>query len=358
MKKFLFISNGHGEDLVAAEMIKKLEGRVEMSVLPVVGEGKAFNGLKVNILGPRKELPSGGFSLRNIKYLASDLFYGLLGNTVNQVKILRKYKGKFDQVIAVGDIVSMIGAKMVKSPFVFVGVNKSSYYKSFGHDYTPWEKFLLKDHALKVFVRDKFSEQRLRTHGIKIPQAVYVGNPLMDCIGNTVVRSAGKSNTVTIGFLPGTREDARLNLEDFKEIIEEIIKMNREEIEFKFLVATKEKNVPIYMENRPFAEVLAESDLIVGLSGTGNEQAAGSGIPIVSFYGRGSQYTKKFGEAQKQLLGESLSLVRNQDPIPVAAEVWELLHNPTRMKYMGKKGRERMGSPGAVKKISEFLLII
>lgn len=358
MKKILFISNGHGEDLVAAEIIKKLSGKVEMTVLPVVGEGKAFDGLNVKILGPRKELPSGGFSLRNIKYLASDLFYGLLGNTVNQVKILRKYKGKFDQVVAIGDIISMIGAKMVKSPFVFVGVNKSSYYKWFGYNYTPWEKFLLKDHALKVFVRDKYTEERLRTHGIKIPQAVYVGNPLMDCIGSTVVRSAGKSNTVTIGFLPGTREDTKLNLDDFKKIIEEVIKMNKEEVEFKFLVATKEKNVPIYMENRPFAEVLSRSELIIGLSGTGNEQAAGSGLPIISFYGSGSQYTKKFGEAQKQLLGGSLSLVRDQYPISVAAKVWELLRNPTRMKYMGKKGMERMGSPGAVKKISEFLLII
>ncbi len=358
MKKLLFISNGHGEDLVAAEIIKKLSGKVEMTVLPVVGEGKAFEGLDVKILGPRRELPGGGFSLRNLKYLASDLFYGLLGNTINQVKILRKYKGKFDQVVAIGDIVSMIGAKMVKSPFVFVGVNKSSYYKWFGYNYTPWEKFLLKDHALKVFVRDKYTEERLRTHGIKIPQAVYVGNPLMDCIGSAGVRSTEKSNVVTIGFLPGTREDARLNLDDFKKIIEEIIKMNKEEIEFKFIVATKEKDIPIYMENRPFSEVLSRSELIIGLSGTGNEQAAGSGIPIVSFYGRGSQYTKKFGEAQKQLLGEALSLVRDQDPISVAAEVWELLRNPTRMKHMGKKGKERMGSPGAVKKISGFLLII
>jgi len=96
--------------------------------------------------------------------------------------------------------------------------------------------------------------------------------------------------------------------------------------------------------------------LIVGLSGTGNEQAAGSGLPVLSFYGRGSQYNKRFADAQKQLLGDALYLVKDNDPLPIAAEIWHLLRNPERMQQMGLVGKERMGSPGAVQKIVAFIL--
>ncbi len=105
-----------------------------------------------------------------------------------------------------------------------------------------------------------------------------------------------------------------------------------------------------------FANVLHLSDVIIGKSGTGNEQAAGSGIPVVSFYGRGSQYNKRFAKAQKQLLGKALSLVQHNDPICVAAEVWQLFRNPDRIKYMGEVGQERMGDAGAVDKIAKHIL--
>ncbi|MGB9613153.1 MAG: hypothetical protein ACPL4K_03135, partial [Candidatus Margulisiibacteriota bacterium] len=121
---------------------------------------------------------------------------------------------------------------------------------------------------------------------------------------------------------------------------------------FDFLIATNLADIPEYLTRKPFAEVLALSDLIVGLSGTGNEQAAGCGIPVISFYGRGAQYNKKFAEAQKQLLGEALYLVRSYDPKTIAVAIWKLLKNPDKMKEMRRAGRERMGNGGAVEKIA------
>jgi hypothetical protein len=356
MRKILFISNGHGEDLVAVEMIKKLAGKAEISVLPVVGEGKPFKDLKVKVLGPMKKLPSGGFSLRNLLYLPQDIYAGLIGNTLEQIGLLRELQGGFDLAVAIGDIVPIIGALLVKSPFIFVGVNKSDYYKWFGSRYTLWEKLLLQRYALKVYTRDRITEQNLKSRGIKIPSAEYAGNPLMDCINSPVQRPGNPDpRLVNIGFLPGTRDDAKLNLEDFDRIAEEIIKLKHADIKFKFVTATALKNVPGYMENMSFADLLAVSDLVIGLSGTGNEQAAGSGIPVISFYGSGSQYNARFGEAQKELLGEALLLVRDHDPLSVAAEVWQLLHHPEKMKHMGRMGRERMGSAGAVEKICEYI---
>jgi hypothetical protein len=356
MKKLLFITNGHGEDLVAAEIIKRLKGRAELTVLPVVGEGKAFESLNIKILGPRKKFPGGGFSLRNLLFLARDIYAGLIGNTLEQLGLLKELQGQFDLTVAIGDIVPIIGALRAKAPFIFVGVNKSSYYKWFGYNYTPWEKILLQRYALKVFVRDKTTEESLKSRGIKIRSAEYVGNPLMDCFEKIRIPHSAFRNIKTIGFLPGTREDARLNMEDFEKVAEEIIRTKDPDTKLEFITATDLKDIPEYMENRPFAAVLAKSDLIIGLSGTGNEQAAGSGIPVISFYGRGSQYNKRFAQAQKQLLGEALSLVRDSDPLPVAGEVWQLLRNPEKMEEMRKVGKERMGKGGAAERIADFIL--
>jgi hypothetical protein len=355
MKNVLFITNGHGEDLVAAEIIKTLGPKFKIGVLPVVGQGKAFAHHKVKILSPVKELPSGGFSLRNLGYLAKDLYAGLLGNSLEKLKVLRELKGYFDLIVAVGDIVPLIGALIVKGPLVFVGVNKSSYYQRFGYNYTPWEKFILRRHAQKVFVRDKLTEQVLNTRGIKVPVAKYVGNPLMDCFKKFPAKEKDALSSKVVGFLPGTREDAKINIEDFELVCEEIVKIKKNDIKFEFLIATQIKAIPEYMESKPFGQVLAEADLIIGLSGTGNEQAAGSGVPVISFYGRGSQYNQNFAEAQKQLLGNALFLVRYNDPISVAAEVWQLLRNPEKMKLMAEAGKERMGEAGAVERIAKYI---
>ncbi|MFA5839186.1 MAG: hypothetical protein WC890_00855 [Candidatus Margulisiibacteriota bacterium] len=375
MKKILFLSNGHGEDLVAAELIKKLSGQVEVYAMPLVGEGKAFADLNISVVGPQKSLPSGGFSLRNVLFLIKDLLAGLAVNTLAQLKILRSLRGKIDLTVAIGDIVPIIGALTVKAPFVFVGVNKSSYYKWFGYNYTPWEKQLLQSYAKKVFVRDKVTETDLTQHGIKVTSAEYVGNPLMDCIEKMTNSSTSslyklsreksrddetktmtKQNNTVIGLLPGTRKDARLNLEDLAKVVNKINQLKEPNQQIKYLAATTLSDLPSGIERMPFAEVLATSDLIIGLSGTGNEQAAGSGIPVVSFYGRGSQYNQKFAEAQKQLLGDALSLVRDSNPSSVATEVWQLLCNAPKRQEMGKAGMERMGKSGAIKKIAEYLM--
>ncbi|MBU0672654.1 MAG: hypothetical protein KJ732_06475 [Candidatus Margulisbacteria bacterium] len=355
MKKILFITNGHGEDLVAAEIIKKLGSEAKSAVLPIVGEGKAFASLPVTVLGPKNKLPSGGFSLRNLFYLAQDIYAGLLGNTAEHIAILKAQRGKFDLTVAIGDLVPIIGALVAKAPFIFVGVNKSFYYKRFGYSYTPWEKLLLQRYALKVFVRDKVTEINLQTRGLKIKSAAYVGNPLMDCFKNLRSQKTSDPSTRVMGLLPGTRDDANLNIADFQEIIGEIIKLKNTDFGLKFLTATTLKNVPEYMDKVSFAEVLAQADLIIGLSGTGNEQAAGAGVPIVSFYGRGSQYNRRFAEAQKELLGNALHLVRDSEPISIAAEVWHLLRHPDKLRLMAQAGQERMGKPGAIEAISNWI---
>ena len=65
----LIICNGHGEDVIALEIIKRLLNKIKnknIEVLPLVGNGDVFNSIKsknFRKIGYLKELPSGGFSL-------------------------------------------------------------------------------------------------------------------------------------------------------------------------------------------------------------------------------------------------------------------------------------------------------
>jgi len=349
MKRILFITNGYSEDLVAEEIIKLLPSNLLWE--------------KISLVDPK--LPSGGFSFRNLNYLFKDLRAGLFRKFGSNLQILKKLRRQVDLVVTIGDLIPFLFALVVKAPIVFVGVNKSDYYHWFGFRYTPWEKWLLKKFAQKIYVRDELTKENLNREGIP---AEYVGNPLMDCMGQRIrvsedqkIRETGyqeSKNLITIGFLPGTRRDAQLNLEDFEKVIEELVALKDPDTQFRFLVATNLEDVPKYLEKKPFAEVLEEADLIVGLSGTGNEQAAGCGLPVVSFYGRGAQYHKKFAEAQKQLLGEALLLVRESHPKKVALAIWQLVKIPDKMKHMALVGKERMGPGGAVGKIAEDILTV
>ncbi len=328
--KTLIISNGHGEDLVGAKLAEKLS---DVVALPIVGEGKAYN---CKVLGPRKKLPSGGFSLRNLSYLLKDLRSGLFGSFIEQIKIVRS--GNWDLIIAIGDIVPMFLAKISKTPFIFLGVNKTYYYKWFGYSYTPWEIWLLKS-AKKVYTRDQLTADTLVKKGIK---AEYIGNPLMD----TLVKhqTSNIKHQKIIGLLPGTREgDIQKNLEDFNKIK---IEINRIDPSIEFIVARKEN----------FEEVLSKAALVIGLSGTGNEQAAGMGIPVVSFPGRGSQYTKKFGEAQAQLLGKALAFIPERDFKKISEKCLKIISDPNLLEDMGKSGREQMQGGDSIEKIAEFTL--
>jgi hypothetical protein len=348
MKRVLFITNGRAEDQVAAEIIKVLDKKIETEMLSLVDPS----------------LPGGGFSLRNSNYLLRDLSSGLLGFTLKQFSSLIRQRGKYALSVAIGDSVPLVAALVSGAPLIFVGVNKSDYYRRFGYCYTPWEKWLLKKYAKKIFVRDKLTMQNLNRQGIP---AEYAGNPLMDGIAKDLRRSDNQRekirksedqndrNLFTIGFLPGTREDAKLNLDDFEKVVEELVNLKDPDMKFKCSIATTLSDIPEYMERKSFAEVLAEADIVVGLSGTGNEQAAGCGIPAVSFWGCGAQYNKSFAAAQKQLLGEALELVKGRDLREVACIILQIIKNPGKMLSMGAAGKERMGEQGAIPKIADYL---
>lgn len=366
MRKVLFITNGHGEDMVADRIIKYMPKGIGIDVLPVVGRGGIFERSKVNIIGPRRALPGGGFGLRNFSYLIKDIFYGLIGNTISQIRILRKNRGKYDLVVGIGDIVPIIYSVMTKCPFIFVGVNKSEYYKKLAFNYTGLEKRLLKKYCRLTLTRDEITAKALKANGIN---AKYTGNPMMD-MGLTTRSSEyqsirkGKEKNHTIGFLPGTREDAYKNIEDFYNIAWEISRIDNN---IKFLLSfpsslSREKLARIPKQAKlevvsDFNKVLSGSNIIIGLSGTGNEQSAGVGLPVIAFPGRGAQFNYKFALGQKELLGGALMLLPRNSQI-IARETVALLDDQKKVSEMGREGKKRMGKPGASKKIASTIRTI
>ncbi len=363
MKKILFITNGHGEDIVAAHIIQALKLReIKMDVLPVVGNGDAFKELKVNVIGPVRALPSGGFGMRNYSFLFRDIFAGLIGKVLSQIRLLRKKKYRYDLVIGIGDIVPVIYAVINGSRFIFIGINKSEYYTRVAFNYTSLEKLLLKKYCSLTLARDQKTADVLQSQGIK---AKFIGNPMMD--GVRKIRKSGyqkigqNKKQKVIGFLPGTREDAYKNIDDFQMIAWRI---KRLDYRIKFLMSfpsslDRQKlariipmvDIPV---SEDFNEVLSSSDAVIGLSGTGNEQAAGAGLPVIAFPGRGAQYNFKFAAAQKELLGDALMLMPRNSQV-IAHEAVSLLYSKKRLAAMSKAGKERMGRSGASKKMASII---
>jgi hypothetical protein len=361
MKKLLFITNGHGEDIIAAEIIRNIKSRsIKIDVIPVVGRGNVLSKLKVNIIGPRKALPGGGFGLRNFSFLIKDLFSGLISKVFSQIRTLRRNKGRYDLVVGVGDIVPIIYSIFTECKFIFVGANKSEYYKKFAFNYTGFEKHLLKRYCALTLARDEKTAENLGFAGVK---ALFVGNPMMDMV-RSVARGQGSGvrKTKTIGFLPGTRDDAYKNIEDLYRVAEKINKLDKNIAFIMSIPSTLDKervaklNRSVNIEQTDdFNKVLGSSNLIIGLAGTGNEQSAGLGIPVIAFPGRGAQYNYKFAKAQKELLGDSLLLMnRNSDNI--ASEALNILYDKKRASAMSKEGKLRMGKPGASNKIAKMIV--
>ena len=85
--------------------------------------------------------------------------------------------------------------------------------------------------------------------------------------------------------------------------------------------------------------------LALGLTGTGNEQIAGLGIPLVLLRGRSPAASRGRMRHYKKLLGEAVFIPRGSDRRKVES-ILRLLANPRQIQRMSEAGRERMGIPG------------
>jgi|GEM_PF-5488582 uncharacterized protein (TIGR03492 family) len=329
----------------------------------MVGEGNRFKSCDLPVLYYGRLYPSGGFGFRNgIFSLKEDIEMGLLRDLREIFHILRR--SLFDTVICVGDPFNLL--------FTSLGTHKKVFFVSTDQGHSGWvrgfnniEIGILSHYTIWTFTRDRKTLEILNKKGFK--RVSYLGNPLMDCIDEPrFLLPEG------ITLLPGTRKDCGRNLRYLLDVIKKVpgdynyyvsVNANSESIildtlkrdykllgwDYGYMIDAPKR---IYVGKGVFSEMINSSLLVIGLSGSGNEQSAGLGKPVVSFYIDGVQYNARFINEQKKLLGDALILSRIED---VHLVVDELLKNPKEIERRGNIGKERMGERGAISKISEFV---
>ena len=252
--KILCLSNGHGEDAIALRILSELKALrqpPELWALPIVGNGQAYIKSNIPIVGPTRQMPSGGFIYMDSRQLWQDLQGGLLQLTIIQWQTVKNWATQGDLILAVGDIVPLLFAWLSGLPYVFIGTAKSEYYlrnetgllkrKSWlenfeswsGSVYLPWERFLIsRPNCLGVFPRDTLTSQVLSLYNIPTYD---LGNPMMDDLAEvyhnfrdqpaplTTTQLATKSSLM-ITLLPGSRSpEAYANWNIIAEAINQVI---------------------------------------------------------------------------------------------------------------------------------------
>lgn len=385
--KIFFASNGHGEDLIACQIIKQLRQEIPLltfQALPFTGEGQAFIASQVPVLGPRRVMPSGGFARLGIKYLLRDIKAGLFSLFIGQIRILRNEGRKSDFVMVVGDtfLCTLCGLFTGKK-IIFIPTAQSIYIREFS-----WvDKWFIRHYTRMVFPRDEKTASYLKAFGIP---TIYLGNPIMDCLEITG-EDFGIAAEKVVGLLPGSREEAYDNFPSILEAVEEIsiaaqrgnyalpafimamapslklemIKNIAQSAGWEFQKTQGEESgkgilgflikppVRVIISSK-FGDVINGADAVIGLAGTANEQAVGLGKPVVAFPGKGPQMTLSFLKDQSKLLGGMVFIVPRERKM-IAQKIFSILNDPSIAATTKKIGDERMGSSGAAKRISSYI---
>lgn len=385
--KLLSISNGHGEDLIAMTIISAIQKDfdfVEVDGYPMVGMGKSYTNGNIPIVTlENRQFPSGGFIYNSPENMTKDLSSGVIGFTLNQFKHIKKIAKDYDGAIIVGDVVPLMLAWWGGLDFVFYGSAKSEYdnnaiIKSISPVYTGMERNVLKSKYCKIAAfRDRLTADKMKEYlGEK---SVYLGNPMMDIeVGNKLT-----IDRASIALLPGSRDDAVVNMED---ILTTTFLVSQSLPQYEYFAAVtpaitdemiaeigmakgygvildnmkgadivlQKNNCFVYFSRDSFGQIISGCTAAIGLAGTANEQAVGLGKPLVSFISRGIQYQERFARAQHNILGDSVSVTAT--PEEAAKKLIAILSDKILYTHLSETGKVRMGEPGGGHRLAQAII--
>ena len=397
--RLLVLSNGHGEDLIALRVLQALGRRcpgLEIAVLPMVGEGSAFAPAEaaglLRRVGPRRTLPSGGFSNQSLRGLLADLTAGVLGLSLRQWRLVRRWGRSGDPVLAVGDLLPLALAWGSGAPYGFIGTPKSDYtwasgpgrspiadacHRLKGSEWDPWEWALMGGRRCRlVAVRDRLTARGLRRHGVR---ALAPGNPMMDALQPDPLppELAAPRRLLLLG---GSRmPEALANL---RRLLQALARLPEAE---PLLLLAPTGSRPSPQEWAPLLEALGyrpepspaataawrcgQRRLLIGpgrfaawagwaelglaAAGTATEQLVGLGIPALSLPGPGPQFKRGFARRQSRLLGGAVAVCDGPDDLARRLEL--LLREPGLRQALGRIGRRRMGGAGGSEALAALI---
>ncbi|HHY47848.1 MAG TPA: hypothetical protein GX506_11190 [Firmicutes bacterium] len=367
--------------------------------LPLVGDGEPYLRAGIPAVHRNMPLPSGGFSVHGLRRLVGDVKAGLISIVREQARALAREVPAARLTIVVGDVYGLFltwafGARHTSCPIVFVPTAKSAYISR----HFAAEKWFMRKVCRLVLPRDAPTFEELLAYGIR---AGFCGNLMMDAIPPETGELELAGFDRVIGLLPGSRREARHNLLDMLDVVVAIHKETHGtwkggghdgygfvaalahgfDIEaFCREAASKGWQMAGYRNSRwpvirfggdgpaaggpavilttgIFGDVVARADIFIGLAGTANEQACGMGRPVVTFPGRGPQFSRSFAVRQRRLLGDAVFLCE-RSPGKVAGAVLSILNDPGRYRMMAEAGRSRMWGPGATGRACELIMKI
>jgi uncharacterized protein (TIGR03492 family) len=372
--RFLFISNGHGEDAIAAAIVARLPKTVSVEAYPMIGSGNAYAGI-CPIVGPRATLASEGW--RNVKgSLRRDIATGGLGTVPPALNFLRKINGKYDRVVVVGDMVGVLAC--------FISGHRGLFYLDVyktgsARLYSGPERWTIKQACKTVFCRADNLARTLEHIGVDARSA---GNVMMDAIPyGDYDAKARRSRPLAVTLLPGSRaltsESFALQVDALRSLPAELRpdvflavagSVNVDElarqaglkrtpmlsVEPSDLGELSDGELTIHMaRGGAMGNLLAASDLVLSQAGTATVQALGLGKPAITFVNardRRSRFTD-----EQMLFGEARTVVTADAPA-IGAALRALLTNDEERRRLANIGRQRIGGPGAMHAIIDALM--
>lgn len=368
MKQILLISNGHGEDIIGAALGGALQALgYALQAVPLVGRGQAYRRAGIPRLGPCRELPSGGFALQSAAALWADLRAGWFSMSQAQYRAVRKAARGALATLVVGDVYALgVGVVFGGQPLFLMQCRSS--LRVGGRPYSVTERLLMR-RAARVYTREPEGAVWLRARGL--PQACYLGNPMLDALDEGPL----EVSPPYLLLLPGSRQDAYWSLPVMLEACRRLrdtaltpvvawagLPLEGLEAQGFRLEATGRREgvthrlshpdgTVVYLLQRAFGAALRGSRLALSTSGTAAEQAAGYGVPLVGFPTPGPQYTPGFAQTQKRLLGDALMLTE-PSPEAVVRGVRAFLSSEALLERARAAGKAAMGEPGAAARIA------
>ena len=365
--RILLVSNGHGEDRLAAALGKALLTEAEnlgiaceLKAASLAGDGWPYQHHlpEVSLIElPVKRFPSEGF-LRSPGDWFKDLRAGLAGHVRRQYRALKKLSG-FDVVVAVGDFFGLAMSHAVPCQArVFVPTAKSDRFQP----HLNIELFFIERWVQLIFPRDQETAGSLCHTGIRVE---YVGNLMMDCLDHPRRLPSIRGVKHVIGILPGSHTEAYDNLKLVKQTIDYLLSW---QVPLQFVMAVPHSldihrvkalmsKLPVICAQGSFRSVVDASEVVIGFSGTGNEQAVGLGKPVVTMPGHGPQTTlTRLWEQSQLLLGGAH--VMEDGPCQAAEKIKSLLLHPEELAQHRDLGVRAMGAPGAALKMAKIILQI
>ena len=332
----------------------------EILAFPLVGAGDAYKKSGFEIRSALSLTPSGGVLKYSLKDLLGDMRSGLLRDVRAQLNDWKKLAHKIRTPICAGDVYLLLhtlwgsGARPV-----FMATAKTVYLS--GH----WrlERALINKFTLKTWARDQESADEL---GAK---ALYTGNPIMDILYEGANEKL-LSNDREILLLPGSRARA---LKDVKLLLDTAIIIRHErELNFRmvlaptidfdeFIKSCKDYGwdfdgssnelthgaIRIELTTQSIASASNGIKILIGLGGTANQLCAGLGIPVISIDEKGKR-------VQKKLLGDAEILVKPSAD-ELAGNALKIIDDEALYKFMSEAGKKRMGHPGALDGIVNYV---